>query len=92
MRLRLLVFLPLAGLITFLAFVSAASLVSALERSVVSEDRLAEPMRATRYETVCEALFREAHGLSNEATACGERHDWLDAATRGEDEPSRYFF
>ena len=92
MRFRLLVFLPVAGLITFLVFVSAASLVSALERSGVSEDRLAEPMRVTRYETVCEALLWEAHGLSNEATACGERHDWLDAATRGEDEPSRYFF
>ena len=92
MRLRLLVLLPVAGLIAFLVFVSAASLVSALERSVVSEERLDEPMRVTRYETVCEALFREAHVLSNEATACGERHDWLDAATRGEDDPARYFF
>ena len=45
MRLRLLVCLPVAGLITFLVFVSAASLVSALERSVVSEERLDEIVR-----------------------------------------------
>ena len=73
MRLRLLACLPVAGLITFLLFLSAASLVSALERSVTGEEALLEPMRLTKLETVCDGLFRELHALSHEASICGER-------------------
>ena len=39
MRMRLLAFLPLAGLFTFLVLLSASSLVSALERSIAELDR-----------------------------------------------------
>ena len=72
MRLRLLAFLPLAGLITFLLLLSASSFVSALERSVVPEE-VPGPMRITKYETVCEGLFRELHALSHEVSSCSDR-------------------
>ena len=73
MRLRLLACLPLAGLITFLTFFTASSLVSALEGSVAVEEPTLGPMRVTKYESVCEGLFRKLHALSHEVTGCSER-------------------
>ncbi|MEM9177754.1 MAG: hypothetical protein AAGC67_21295 [Myxococcota bacterium] len=78
MRLRLLAFLPVAGLITFLLLLSASSLVSALERSVVP-DEIPGPMRITKYETVCEGLFRELHALSHEVAACTGQSACVDS-------------
>ncbi len=154
MRLRHLVFLPIAAMIGFLVLASASSLVLALEGSVVSafEGSVhAETMaiRVSRYETVCDRLFREAHALSHEVTscearvacagspllcpvaqdqqvereyarlrtelhaecgvpldlmdyawggpagegpACGYAHDWLEAASSGAAEPTRFVF
>ncbi len=72
MRLRLLAFLPLAGLITLLLLSSAASLVSALESSVVGGASSSGPMPVTKYETPCDALVRQLHALSHEVSHCGE--------------------
>lgn len=69
MRLRLIVFLPAAALITFVLIGSASSLVSALERSLMGEEE-APPLRITRYETECDVLYREIHTLSHEVTTC----------------------
>ena len=72
MRLRHLVFLPVATMIGFVVLLAASSLVSALERSVQGE---APPITLQRYETVCDRLFREAHALSHEATRCDVQAD-----------------
>lgn len=72
MRLRLLVCLPLAALVTFLLLVCASSLVSALERSVAVTPSATGPMPVARYETVCERLFRELHALSLEVSGCSQ--------------------
>ena len=70
MRLRLIAFLPIAALITFLLLVTASSFVSALERSLMTEpaEPLAYPVK--RYETECDALYREIHALTHRATQC----------------------
>lgn len=74
MRWRHLLFLPIATMIGFLSIASASSLVSALERSVEPDaDVAGTPIRLSRYETVCDRLFREAHALSHEATRCAAR-------------------
>jgi hypothetical protein len=72
MRLRLLVFLPLAGLITFLLLSGAASFVSALESSMVPGEAGPGPMLVTKYETYCDGLVRQLHALSHEVGRCGE--------------------
>lgn len=72
MRLRLLVFLPLAGLITFLLLSGAASFVSALESSMVPGEARPGPMPVTKYETFCDGLVRQLHALSHEVGGCGE--------------------
>lgn len=70
MRLRLLAFLPIAGVITFAILVSAASIVSALERSVVPPTAPEPPIRVSRFETECERLVRDLHELTHEASSC----------------------
>jgi len=72
MRLRLLTFLPLAVLITFLLLSSASSLVSALESSVARDEAGPEPVRVTKYETFCDGLIRQLHALSHEVSRCGD--------------------
>ena len=69
MRLRLIVFLPLAALITLGLFASTSSLVSALDRSLSAEAERPS-MRLVRYETECDVLYREIHTLSHEVTTC----------------------
>ncbi len=64
MRLRLLAFLPFAGLATGLLLFSAASLVSALERSFYPEPAGSNPpIRIGRFESECERLDRELASL-----------------------------
>ncbi len=149
MRLRLIVFLPVAALIAFLLLISASSFVSALERSITTATE-SPPLRVSRYETECDVLYREIHALSHAATtcevqpscegspllcpaamdaridsefqrlrsvlnercglspglldyawgggadgegpSCGSAHDWLEAATRGEGQPTNFVF
>lgn len=71
MRLRLLVFLPLAGLITFFLLSAAASFVSALESPMVPGEAGPGPVRVTKYETFCDGLVRQLHALSHEVSRCG---------------------
>ena len=71
MRFRLLVLLPLAGLITLLLLSGAASFVSALEISMVPVEAGPGPMPVTKYETYCDGLVRQLHALSHEVGRCG---------------------
>jgi len=72
MRLRLIAFLPVAALITFLILVTASSFVSALERSLMTEPAKPTAYPVTKYETECDVLYREIHALSHRATQCDE--------------------
>ena len=83
MHLRFLALLPVATAITFLLFFSASSFVSAVERTI-----LAEPppglIQVSAYESECDALFREIHDLSHEATSCdGEESAGLRSSLVG---------
>lgn len=110
MRLRLIVFLPVAALIAFLLLISASSFVSALER-LITPSTESSPLRVSRYETEYDVLYCEIHALSQAATtcevqprcegspllcgegpSCGSAHDWLEAATRGEGQPTKFVF
>ncbi len=74
MRLRLIASLPVAVVIVALLLLTASSFVSAIDRALVVEtDR--GPIRLVRLETHCDALFREIHALSHQATRCGDDVD-----------------
>ena len=70
MRLRLIAFFPLVGLVTFSLMASTSTFVSAVERRVLREPDQPTAHLASRYETECEALFQEIHALSHERTRC----------------------
>lgn len=78
MRLRVIAFLPAAGLIAFVFLISASSFVSAVERSLrFDSDFVPSTIRIERYETDCDVLHREIRVLSQAATSCDEEPSCL---------------
>lgn len=70
MRLPKLAFLPPAIVVTWLLLIAAASLVSAIERSLFEARESAAVIRIERFETECDALYRALHALSHEVSSC----------------------
>ena len=71
MRFRLIAFLPLAATAVALLLLTASSLVSAIDASLVPEPRMhAQPIRIQSFETECQMLSREFEELSRAATLC----------------------
>ena len=68
MRIRLLVFLPVALLMTMLCLLSASSLVSAVEAALPSFGPKSLDLRL--YETTCHVLAREIREIGRRATRC----------------------
>ena len=73
MRFRLLAFLPLAAVITFLILLRVSPFVSVLEHFVTPGEGPSGPVVVTRLETVGKRLFHELHVLSHGVIACAEQ-------------------
>jgi hypothetical protein len=71
MRFRLIACLPVATLIAIALLSSASSFVFAVERAWLSDPvDLLPIIQVRRFETECDALFREMHALSHVTTRC----------------------